>query len=101
KAASDEVVYDGAEAGLDDVAAHSPEDGFARTFCGMNGGEKVTKIVSGKDMREGVEKFLFGRVWRGRLREIANGALAFAGSVRGGGEVGELERGDRVGGQEQ
>src|SRR5215467_9057098 len=95
KTAAHQVGQDRAETGLDDVAAESPEDGFAGVFRCVDGGEKRAEILRG----EKVGKRIKPSCERGAGRptgEVGDGDLAFARTERIGGEFAETERVGRV-----
>ena len=78
EAAIHQVHQNGAETDFDHVPAHAPEDRFALLACGMHRGQKLPKALSGKNMRQGIQKFCQRYACGRRLGKFAHVHLAFA-----------------------
>ena len=57
EAPAHQIDHNRPEANLDDVAAHSPEDGFALRARGVNRDEQMSKILRCEDAGKPIQKF--------------------------------------------
>jgi len=91
-AAAHQINEDGGEAGLDDVAAQSPEDGLAAAPGAAEGFDQAAEFKPGQNGRERTEEVAEAGAAVERPGEILRPDFGGAARERFGGETGEFER---------
>ncbi len=96
EAAAHEVDQERAEADLDDVAAHAPENRGAASARFDDGSREGAQIFRGENVRKRIEKFGEGSALTVRLRELADADFARTRSERVGVQAVKIQRLDIV-----